>query len=202
MAPAAHPGASYVVFGSAAGFKGDGRSLRARRLRRVPDRWRRPYDHLGVSVDAAGRRERRPRIDDLVVGAPGGRGRYSAGYAGGSAFVVFRSSTGFRASLDVAALDGHNGFRIEGAAAGDLAGFSVAGAGDVNGDGIGDVIVGARGADPDGRDAAGSSYVLFGSAAGFGARVDLAALDGSDGFRIDGAAAGDQAAGRYPAPAT
>ena len=33
----------------------------------------------------------------------------------------------------------------------------------------------------------GDSYVVFGSDAGFAASLDLAALDGSDGFRLDGA---------------
>ena len=46
---------------------------------------------------------------------------------------------------------GARGFRIDGAVASDDAGFSVAGAGDVNGDGVDDVIVGALGADNNGR---------------------------------------------------
>ncbi len=46
-----------------------------------------------------------------------------------------------------------DGFRIDGAAAGDQAGNSVAGAGDVNGDGRDDVIVGAPNADNNGRTA-------------------------------------------------
>ena len=46
------------------------------------------------------------------------------------------------------ALDGSDGFRIDGAAFGDRSGFSVAGAGDVNGDGFADLIVGAYGAIP------------------------------------------------------
>ncbi|MGZ8634225.1 MAG: hypothetical protein ACXWZZ_10300 [Solirubrobacteraceae bacterium] len=65
----------------------------------------------------------------------------------------------------------------------DLAGASVAAAGDVNGDARGDVIVGAPLADPRGRRDAGSAYVVFGGARG---RVGLGAL-GARGFRIDGA---------------
>ena len=38
----------------------------------------------------------------------------------------------------------------------------------------------------------GSSYVVFGKAtSGFAATMDLSALDGSDGFRIDGINEGD-----------
>ena len=47
----------------------------------------------------------------------------------GGAYVVFGHSDGFAATLDLGALDGTDGFRIDGVAAGDFAGFSVAGAG-------------------------------------------------------------------------
>src|SRR5687768_11819083 len=56
--------------------------------------------------------------------------------------------------------------RVDGAAAGDNAGRSVAGTGDVNGDGRGDMIVGAQGADLNGRANAGAAYVVFGGASG------------------------------------
>jgi hypothetical protein len=49
----------------------------------------------------------------------------------------------------------------------------VSGAGDVNGDTYADVIVSAPWADPNGRDAAGAVYVIFGKKSGF-ATVDLA----------------------------
>ena len=46
-------------------------------------------------------------------------------------------------ALNLSQLDGTNGFRLDGIDAYDYSGFSVAGAGDVNGDGIDDLIVGA-----------------------------------------------------------
>ena len=61
-------------------------------------------------------------------------------------------------------LSAARGFRIDGAAAGDQSGLSVSGAGDVNGDGRDDVIVGADAADNNGRGSSGSSYVVFGAA--------------------------------------
>ena len=91
--------------------------------------------------------------------------------------------------MDLANL-GARGFRIDGAAAGDALGLAVAGAGDVNGDGRADVLVGAFLAGNNGRLNSGSAYVVFGSASTD--TVDLANL-GTRGFRIDGAATSDVA---------
>ena len=99
----------------------------------------------------------------------------------GSAYVVFgKAST---TPVDLAAL-GEGGFRIDGAAAEDFMALARI-AGDVNGDGRADVIVGASGTDNNGRRDSGSAYVVFGKTTS--STVDLAAL-GSGGFRIDGAA--------------
>ena len=91
----------------------------------------------------------------------------------------------FDASLDLSSLDGNNGFRLDGIAADDRSGHSVSGAGDINGDGIDDLIIGAYWADPNGVDQAGESYVVFG-AQNFGASFDLSSLDGTNGFRLAG----------------
>jgi len=80
--------------------------------------------------------------------------------------------------------------RIDGVATTDKSGISVANAGDVNGDGRPDALLSASAADNNGRGNSGSVYVVFGQAAT--ATVDLAAL-GTQGYRIDGAAAGDNA---------
>ncbi|WP_297324807.1 integrin alpha [Nitrosomonas sp.] len=76
-------------------------------------------------------------------------------------------------------------FRLDGTAFSDGSGYSVSNAGDVNGDGFDDVIIGAQGTDPNGENS-GSSYVVFGEASGFSAAMDLSSLDGSNGYRLDG----------------
>ncbi|MGD9583164.1 MAG: IPTL-CTERM sorting domain-containing protein, partial [Lysobacterales bacterium] len=146
-------------------------------------------DGSGRSVAAAGDING-DGLDDLIVGAygadPNGNSR------AGSSYVVFGKNTPFAATLALSALSGSDGFRLDGAAAFDNSGISVAAAGDINGDGIGDIIVGAFFADPNGNSYAGSSYVVFGKTTPFAATLALSALSGSDGFRLDGAAAGDQ----------
>jgi hypothetical protein len=178
-----YAGESYVVFGTASGFQAsfdlaalDGSN--GFRLDGIDS-----GDNSGASVAGAGD-VNGDGIDDLIIGAsradPGDR------YAAGESYVVFGTEAGFQSSLNLAALDGSNGFRLDGIDARDFSGVSVAGAGDVNGDGIDDLIIGAFTANPGGRESAGESYVVFGTAAGFGASLDLAALDGSNGFRLDG----------------
>jgi hypothetical protein len=119
-------------------------------------------------------------LDDLLVGAPYG----SAGTFAGRAYVVFgRTATN---PIDLSAVAaGSGGFVINGQGAYDQAGRSVAAAGDVNGDGLADLLVGAFGSDPAAGSAAGRSYVVFGKTST--AAIDLSAVAaGSGGFVING----------------
>ena len=176
-------GASYVVFGSDGRYPADLElsaldGTNGFRLRGVS-----PGDRTGWSVDGAGD-VNGDGIDDVIVGAS--EADLDDKLNAGESYVVFGTRAGFAANLELASLDGSNGFTIEGANARDQSGRAVAGAGDVNGDGIDDLIVGAWNADPDGNSLAGASYVVFGDKSGFAARLDLSTLDGSNGFRLDG----------------
>jgi hypothetical protein len=126
---------------------------------------------------------------DLVVGAP----RHQGDAAGsGSSYVVFGKADGFTTDLDLGSLGGADGFRIDGVALNDQSGYSVSGAGDVNGDGLNDLLIGAGYADPQGAES-GAAYVVFGKSTGFTASLSLATLAADSGFRIEGAAASDLA---------
>jgi hypothetical protein len=61
--------------------------------------------------------------------------------------------------------DGSRGFVLTGVMEDDYSGDAISAAGDVNGDGIDDVIICARRADPKRVDKAGAGYVVFGRSA-------------------------------------
>jgi hypothetical protein len=183
-------GSSYVVFGTAAGMGAhvnlatlDG--SHGFRVDGVVG-----MDMSGCAVAAAGDING-DGIDDLVIGA------YDANLNGvnvGAAYVVFGSHAARPAQLNLEILDGSNGFRLDGVANSDFTGASVNSAGDINGDGVSDILIGAPNADANGANA-GAAFVVFGSASGFASHIELNSLDGHNGFRLDGVAAGD-ASGR------
>ena len=124
-------------------------------------------------------------FDDLIVGAA-----YATphGADSGAAYVVFGRAA-FSANAVVLTGPGRQQ-RVPtcGGAAGDYAGTSVAGAGDFNGDGFADLIVGADFADANNLANSGAAYLVFGRATGFGAGLELSALNGSNGMRLSGGA--------------
>jgi hypothetical protein len=178
-----YSGSTYVVFGTESAFPADldlG-SLdgdNGFRLDGVQ------YDKSGWDVSAGGDING-DGIDDLVIGAVGGS---QNGMFSGSTYVVFGQDAGFPAAIDLAGLDGDNGFRLDGSAAYAASGASVAGVGDFNGDGFDDFVTSAP-TSSDGAYAAGSTYLVFGHAGAFPATMQLSALDGDNGVRFDGAAA-------------
>ncbi len=104
-------------------------------------------DGLGVSVAGAGDVNGDGKAD-FIIGAPGASP--SGIFSAGSAYVY-------------SGADGSILYQKDGAAAGDVLGNSVAGAGDVNGDGYCDFIIGAKWADPGGLEDAGSTYIYSGA---------------------------------------
>ena len=108
-------------------------------------------------------------FDDMLAGA------YRRSGSAGAAYLVLGSGTPVSASLSTAVT-------YTGEASSDMAGASVAGAGDVNADGYADVLVGAYGC----ASSTGAAYLVLGSASPASASLATA-------IKFDGEAATDGA---------
>lgn len=126
------------------------------------------YDYFGTTLSAAGD-VNGDGYDDIIVGAP------SSSSGDGKVYVIFGKASGF-SDVNVNALSSTERFSIYGAQD-SRCGSSVSSAGDVNGDGYDDIIIGAS-------DSA-KVYVIFGKASGFSS-IYLDSLSSSDGYIISG----------------
>src|SRR5262245_24983181 len=109
-----------------------------------------------------------PKISNFVRSrnsAPMRRTLFALAALASTAWTPVAWASEFPAVIPLSSLDGIIGFQISGETAGDFSGRPVASAGDVNGDGFADVIIGAFLAGPHGP-LSGSSYVVFGKATG------------------------------------
>jgi hypothetical protein len=168
-------GAAFVVYGSAdpAALNLSSGTIAAARGFKVTAGS--AYGALGDSVSGVGD-VNGDGIGDFVMGYASA----NAGAGNGAAYVVYgktnATSLTFGTDGSIAATDG---FMLTGGV-NENAGFSVSGAGDVNGDGLADVIVSASGAL---SNADGASYVIFGGPTG----GDMSALVAAGkGFKING----------------
>ena len=145
-------------------------------------------DYSGRSVSRAGD-VNGDGLDDLIIGAPNGNNN------SGTSYVVFGKRDGNSIELsDIAGDDNNNGFVMNGIAGNNHSGLSVSSAGDVNGDGLDDLIIGAPHADPNGNNNSGASYVVFGKSDGGVVQLStIADANENDnaGFVLSGASEGD-----------
>jgi len=157
-------GRVYVFYGSATGIVP--RSVEVRDGEGV-------LDGFGVAAIGAGD-VNGDGYGDLLVGADAHDGRFEGS---GKIYIYAGSATGLSAR-PIAVRDGYGGRFGE-------VGF---GAGDINGDGFDDIVVGARAAAENGR-----TYVYYGAVTGLtGARVDVrTGAAANDNFGAAAAAAGD-----------
>ena len=127
---------------------------------------------------------------DLIVGTPGSNDK---AVDAGRIFVAI-GAIGAARQVDVSHATEAT-LVIDGVANGDMSGFSVGGIADLNGDGLGEIMIGAPGGNPGGLADAGSGFVVWGRAGASGKGVDLQDLlnTSAKGFSIRGEAAGDGA---------
>ena len=146
-----------------------------------------PFDGSGRSISNAGDINN-DGIDDVIIGAA------NANDEKGEIYIIFGTeNVGGTGSFNLSALNGRNGFVINGIDVGDDSGRSVSNLGDINGDGIDDLIIGAPNAYPEDIETAGKSYVVFGSGnIGVAGSLNLSTLNGSNGFVINGINIGDR----------
>ncbi|MFP5271898.1 hypothetical protein, partial [Coleofasciculus sp.] len=167
-------GETYIVFGSSEGFDANFNLSQLNGsngfiLNGIDSSYSSGYSVSGAGdINGDG-------IDDVIIGAP-------FNINAGETYIVFGSSEGFDANFNLSQLDGSNGFILNGIDSSDSSGRSVSSAGDINGDGIDDVIIGAPSADY----GAGETYIVFGSSEGFDANLNLSQLNGSNGFVLNG----------------
>ena len=131
---------------------------------------------------------------DLLIGAPGGDaagdGVFNTGLNAGESYVVFgKSNWSDSPTLDLSMLNGTNGFKLFGVYTNDVVGNAVSGAGDVNGDGFDDLLIGGPGFDAAAHTKldVGESYLVFGKPDWSASpTLDLSKLNGTNGFTLFG----------------
>lgn len=111
-------------------------------------------------------------LDDLLIGS--WRRNNLGGPNAGEAYLILGRQIGWTMRTSLAASDAS----FMGENLGHWAGYSVAGVGDVNGDSLGDLLVGAPGNDDHGRQT-GEAYLVLGKASGWAMNTSLAEVDAS-----------------------
>jgi hypothetical protein len=180
-------GAVYVVFGKTDSDDVDSVTLESNRERGFVIRGTAEY--LLVGYDAAGAGDvNGDGLADIVVGVP-----FYESNARSGIFVIFGKTDGASVLLgDVA--QGSGGFSITESSENERWGFSVAGVGDVNGDGLADLAFGTNYRADAESPLAGGVQVVLGQRTPAPSR-SIADLEANStlGFSISGAAAGDNA---------
>ncbi|KAJ1415855.1 hypothetical protein B484DRAFT_422302 [Ochromonadaceae sp. CCMP2298] len=192
-------GAVYVLFGRAGGFSTvDLADFVSSDSTGYMIQGAEAGDNLGISVSGAGDMNN-DGFSDVVVGAS--QASPNLRLRAGAVYVILGKKEGF-STVDLVGFvsSDSTGFIVQGAVEYFNLGTSVSGAGDVNGDGCDDVIIGAPRASPSFKwgvkRSAGVAFVILGKKKGF-ATVDVARLSSSDstGYMIQGAEGRDDSEG-------
>ncbi|NTT87859.1 M10 family metallopeptidase C-terminal domain-containing protein [Tabrizicola fusiformis] len=131
-------------------------------------------------------------IADVAVGAAGDDDK--AAEAGRVYVMLGDPAPGSTVGVADGVLGQVDTWIIDGVNAGDMTGFAIAGSGDMNGNGRGELLIGAPGMARGTAADAGTAFVAFGPAVGGGLDLgDLLTSGSGEGFAIRGQSAGDMA---------
>jgi hypothetical protein len=111
-------------------------------------------------------------INDIIIG--GGFNDQAANDAG-KTYIVFGKKTGWGKNISLANADAS----FLGETEGDYSGHRLAGVGDVNNDGIDDIIIAAHGADANSIKNRGKVYLIFGKTSGWSQNASLSIAEAS-----------------------
>ena len=175
-------GAAYLVLGRSGGWPQhfDMSLADASFMGADPGEWTGGAVSVAPDLDGDG-------LDDLIIAGPASP---EAAFDAGQVHIVFGRASGWALQTALSLADAS----YWGEASGDLAGSSVSGLGDVNGDGFGDLAIGSCCSSVAGdEDGEGKLYLVFGRNAGWSADTSLAEADAS----FVGEATFDQLAGYH-----